>query len=325
MRPVNHLFVGGPPRSGTTLLELVLSAHPDVTVTPEAEFIERLVTFRWPSQRALTAAEADVVRKAMLEDQKLSAWPGFDRDEFLASGAVRPGMRLADVLDALFLWYARLHDGGTRWVGNKKGVYAEPSGVYFKKIFPDAKFVFIVRDPRDAVPSMIAQLGYSSARRAATQIALRGAHISRMCGRSPKDFCVVRYEDLVLHPLATCAGLCKFLELEPSSRMLEFYKTNKGGARLLANRKAIHGQTQSPLNPALVARWRQDSSADGARLAEIEETAASFMTRFGYDAELSPQGAAIRRIGRTAGIRLAASRAALRYRLREFLRRTGRS
>lgn len=321
--PMNHLFIGGPPRSGTTLLELMLSAHPAVTVAPEAIFIERLIALRLPPRKPLTVTGANLVRRAMFEDRKLSAWPRFDRDEFLASGVVRPGVRPADILDAMFLCYARLHDGGTQWIGNKKGVYAEVAGLYLKQVFPDAKFVFIVRDPRDAVPSIVSKLNYSPAR-AARQIVRRGIYISSMCDKFPEDFHFLRYEDLVIDPLPTCERLCKFLDLEPSPRMLDFHKVNREGARLLGDKKTIHQHTRGPLNPTLVERWRRDLPARKADLAEIEAPTTSFMARFGYYAEFTHQGGAIQRIMQSVRIRLATFRAVISNRKLLFLRRVTR-
>src|SRR5205085_1802349 len=40
------LFVGGPPRSGTTLVQKVLSAHPDVAGAGEFDFVPRIVDLR---------------------------------------------------------------------------------------------------------------------------------------------------------------------------------------------------------------------------------------------------------------------------------------
>jgi Sulfotransferase family len=291
-RAQGHVFASGPPRAGTTLLELVLSAHPDVTVTPEARFIDKLLPHRWPVGASLTSTQADAVREAMSQDEKLASWPGFDLDEFLASDAVREGKRLAEILDAVFLWFARAHGGRTRWIGNKKGLYADRWGLHVKKIFPDAKFVFIVRDPRDVVPSIVSNLEhlwYASPREASMLLARRGVHMNRMRNRYPEDVHILRYEELVLEPSQACDRLCEFLDVAPSSEMLEFYKGNEGGERLLGNRKAIHPHTRTPFNPALIGRWRDGKSVAPSDLAEIEAVTADYMARFGYEPSAPPR------------------------------------
>jgi hypothetical protein len=162
------IFVVGCQRSGTTLLRLVLDSHPAVACGPETRFLEsmtRIVGDDWP---------------------RLARY-GRDKPEWLAS--------IAD-------WYGAMQDdyahrrGKVRWA-DKTPRYALIMD-FLDQLFPDAKFIHIIRDPRDVVLSHRKRFGYVAAVKAVRKWPVYVATASATGQRlGPERYLEVRYEDLV--------------------------------------------------------------------------------------------------------------------------------
>jgi hypothetical protein len=132
-------FVGGAPRSGTTWLQQLLDAHPDVCSKGEGLFLQQLAV---PLERMM-AQRAEVIdgkNKELFRHTGGYPLPAKDDVEFLMGTAI---------LAALNQQCAGKSDLA---VGEKT-----PENVFFyprlKRLFPNAKFISIARDPRDVLTS----------------------------------------------------------------------------------------------------------------------------------------------------------------------------
>jgi tetratricopeptide (TPR) repeat protein len=117
-----HVFLIGFPRSGTTLLEKVLGGHPDVVALEEinhlvASGLELVGGAGWPKLQALTRSEADACRQTY--------WR-------------RVNESLGDLRDKILVDKLPLHTLELPLIAT---------------LFPDARILFAVRDPRDVVLS----------------------------------------------------------------------------------------------------------------------------------------------------------------------------
>lgn len=280
-----HLFVSGAARSGTTLLELVLASHSMILITPETRFINDLLfsgTAKWKKQPE--RQELDSALGMIRADDKFKNWPGFSVEEYIQEIKKLGNVSFRAMLDILFLMYARKHKKtGVSIFGNKKGLYAAGYGQYFKKIFPDARFIFIVRDPRDVIRSILKNLSTYSLKTASRRCAKTNHYISRLSRQYPDDCFIVRYEDLVQQPAQQCHAICRFLEIPFEEKMIKFYENNENSERILKNRQEIHRNTTTPFNPDLIGQWRRDTDLPQCDIEYIEAIAGNFMSRYGYE------------------------------------------
>jgi hypothetical protein len=281
-----HVFVSGPPRAGTTLLQLVLSAHPMITVTPETRFIRQLFNGRFAPHKKLNQDEIEFVTQLMRSDAKLNSWPTFNLEDSL--GKLHQGMTISQILDSLFQTFAEHTNGGTDYLGNKKDLYSTGYGPYTKKVFPDAKFVYIVRDPRDVTRSLLENVSGYTLTGAAAVCMERDRFIVKMMELFPSDVLVVRYEDLVLEPERVCRSMCDFLKVPFDERVLTFYKMNLDGSRLMGVSKHIHPHTTTPFNPDLIGQWKKKRCFTAEELQTIEAITRDYMKRYGYEPEAPP-------------------------------------
>jgi hypothetical protein len=209
----SEIFIVGSPRSGTTLMARVLNEFPDVWIGNETGFVPHL--FRPGSE---PGPDWDDRRLAELLDAvnsylRTESWPS------LASvDGVRRFWSTTGTRDyAALIRYVWSLDGavgakGAVVVGDQTPAYVLAMPL-LEQLFPRARFVHIVRDPRDVVASVVPLRFWSKSVGVAAAdwnecIAGWWAAERRI---PPERRIEVRYEDLVSDPQSTRERLAGFL------------------------------------------------------------------------------------------------------------------
>lgn len=234
------VFIVGAARSGTTLLRLMLDAHPSFAVPPESHFVVTLA-----SRRLGLRDRPDALLDAILGHHRFALWGVDARQVRDAVIAERP-TSYADVIDAVFRAYARLR-GARRW-GDKTPGYVEHLE-FLGREFPRARFVHVIRDGRSVAASVARQpWGPPSAISAAwwwRRRVRRGRRAGIGLGGRYHE---LRYEDLVQDPPGALAALCDFLGEDYHPAMLRFAET--AAARLppgVTTPGSLHERTVQPV------------------------------------------------------------------------------
>jgi hypothetical protein len=202
-------FIGGVPRSGTTWLQLILDAHPDISCRGEGHFLQFLAT---PLSNLMQR------RRELLDDKNANLLRG-------TSGYPLPAADDYEYLvaSAILLAFSQQCEGEScHAIGEKT-----PENVFFfpnlKRLFPNAKFIGIVRDPRDALtsswflvhkPATEVEEGASLTAHIERSVASVGRFVQTMLNhreRYPNDATIVTYEALLDSPDPIVAGLFRFL------------------------------------------------------------------------------------------------------------------
>ncbi|MGH8173621.1 MAG: sulfotransferase [Rhodanobacteraceae bacterium] len=251
------VFVVGFPRSGTTLLEQMLDAHPRLQSMDENPFFNRLAeTLRRHDSRIL--ASLDVLRQ-------------YDVDELRK----RYLMLVSDKIKRR--WDAQLVD---------KNPLNMPWLPFIHRLFPNAKYILAIRHPCDVLLSCYMQNFRSSIllsasanleRLARTYVAIFECWQHHVEVFQPSVL-VSRYEDLVDDPTQQARRLADFLELEDAAPMLNFdqHARDKGYIGTPS-----YSQVIEPVNRKSLNRWvRYRPHFEGA--LEILEP---MMKRLGYSAD----------------------------------------
>src|SRR4051812_10323368 len=148
--PERPIFVLGCPRSGTTLMQLMLHAHPRIAVPPETRFVlrayQRRRDFDFTSPDGRRAFAQWLVRTKRLRVADL----GLDPASVVESVVAAPPS-LGSALAAVFTAYADRF-GKARWGDKRPGYYANLPELL--RLFPDAQVIDVVRDGRDCVASI---------------------------------------------------------------------------------------------------------------------------------------------------------------------------
>lgn len=187
------IFIIGSPRSGTTLLRLILDAHPHISVGPETNFL---------------ACFAPTVTR----DWERLALYGLSQAEWLGRIAGFFGQFQAD--------YAARR-GKLRWA-DKTPAYTEHLD-FISAVFPDSQMIHIIRDGRDVVNSHRERWGYRTALRSVRKWG-RFVTLAQAFGRKapPQRYYEVRYEALVTQFEPTVRGLLAYLD-EPWDEAVRDY------------------------------------------------------------------------------------------------------
>ena len=279
-------FIVGTGRCGTTLLRLMLDAHPELAIPPETHFFYRAVTSSMlssdPREGYLTALTCDV------------RWPDFQLSAELLRGLTRDlePFNLSDAFRTFYSAYAKI-DGKTRW-GDKTPDHSGQMDL-IEKFIPEAHFIHLIRDGRDVALSLKELwFGPRSFQEVggwwASKIKAARDQVSRL-----RHYLEIRYEDLVSRPEPTLKQVCDFLELSWNPVMLDYHKTAKKQLRLITpvltqdrerminseQRQGIHQLTSKPPQRERIARWRTEMSQADQQV--FEKTAGWLLREFGYE------------------------------------------
>jgi hypothetical protein len=280
-------FIVGVPRSGTTLLRLMLDAHPDLAIPPETNFIHRVVE---------ACEHASDPRQAFLEAvMARGRWNDLHIEEDLLArsvAAIEPFDPGEAVRTVYWLYAKRL--GKRRW-GDKTPHYVRRMPL-IQELLPEAHFVHIIRDGRDVALSVKdLWFGADSVEEAARR--WQGAiGRARRHSRKLSHYLEIRYEDLVSDTKSTLKTICHFVDLPWSASMLEYHKTaderlsemerdrttsegeivTRGEERI-----AIHSLASKPPQRDRIGRWRQEMSATDRK--RFEGVAGETLRNLGYD------------------------------------------
>lgn len=264
-------FVVGCGRSGTSLLQAMLSCHPEVILPVETKFFS-VVAPGQPEARDAAAAWAHAqrywwVREMGLNEERVLAVAG-------ASGlGTWPG-----VFVGMLTAFRERH--GRARVGEKSPGHVRHVAE-LADWFPRARFIHIVRDPRAVCLSFL-NADFAGKHLARHIRAWRNAidlH-RREAARMPKErYAIVRYEDLVRDPEPELRRLCGVLGLEFHPVMLDPSKREHKG---FGDRQAQHmANTLKPVFTSSIEKWRTEMRAE--HVALVEHALAEPMRELGYE------------------------------------------
>jgi hypothetical protein len=279
-------FIVGMNRSGTTLLRMMLDAHPELTIPPETHFVPALI--KACKQPDATPADALAAMKTAREWRDF----GFSDAEMLAHLEHRGGTRPGPAVRAFYEAYAE-REGKPRW-GEKTPAYVQKMKL-IQRALPEARFVHVIRDGRDVALSVLDRTvreltAADVARRWRKKIAKAREDAPRL-----NHYLEIRYEDLILDTEPVLRRVCEFIALEFDQAMLEYHERSEERLREMARalpatgrakelsverRLATHAMTTKPPSADRVARWRTQMSQED-RLA-FESVAGDLLAELGY-------------------------------------------
>jgi Flp pilus assembly protein TadD len=248
------VFLVGFPRSGTTLLDQILSGHPDVAVLEEKDTLQDVL-------HAHVLGEAELRRFISLDSAGLEPWRRSYWDRVAEFMPGRPA-------DAVFVDKLPLNS-----------VFLP----LMQRLFPTAKFLFALRDPRDVVLSCFMQsFDLTEAMRhflsleetARYYAAVMGVGAAAAERLDPVRLHRSRYEDLVADTEGEARRLLGFLDLSWEPAVLDIQKTARG-KRI---NTPSYSQVAEPIYTRATERWRRYET----QLAPVLPVLEPFVKRFGY-------------------------------------------
>ncbi|MEG4453604.1 sulfotransferase [Microcoleus sp. N9_A1] len=211
---MKRIFLIGSPRSGTTMLQSLLAAHPEVISFPESKFFHYLLYKKFAGKlpgRMEAFFKDEINRPELLQ--------GFDDSQSL-------GTKVS--------WFAGVLDGLA--AEQNKSIWLEktPEHIYFiddiERFLPDAKFIHILRNGMDTIASL------HEATRNSHDLWGPGWDLNHCIHRwkeatlishkyaKKSNHILVKYEEIVDNKVKKLEELCHFMGVEYDGKMLEFYQ-----------------------------------------------------------------------------------------------------
>lgn len=199
--PLEPVVLFGAERSGTTLLRLMLDGHSQISWAPELDFILESVEAPFSNEgiRNYTAQlrRMRIFQDLSLEIREVEDFEGLLRDLFFQ---VRSQSR-----KEIF------------------GLTLHASLQSFYALFPSARYIHLVRDPRDVAKSCM-EMGWDGNLWSAVERWQRAEAEWQDFKKqiSPEDFIEIRFEDLISKCSETLKSLCEFLNVEFEAGLLSY-------------------------------------------------------------------------------------------------------
>ncbi len=256
----DFVFIGGAGRSGTTLFRSMLSAHPRFWCGPELKLVSAICGLRdqWLGNMGSDLREAGVTGQVL--DDAVRAFISS-----LLRGTAQ-GERIAEKTPHNLLHMQSLG-----------------------RMFPQARFIHVVRDGRAVSASLVKQawldpstggpVWYCSDLENASRYWAQVVSVVRQQSRAvPGRILEIRYEDLVTNSELTMRRVLAFLGERWHPAVLEHHKANVRHSK----RESSTAAATQRLNTSALERWRKE--LDEEALRKLDPTALTLLEELGYAA-----------------------------------------
>ena len=152
---MRQLFILGNPRSGTSLFRVMLNHHPEILVPPESGYIQ----WWYSKYRNVTQTQLNdkLFRKNLIEDilssKKIETWHIQKEQLEYCFNKLEP-TNYSEVCQAVAICYSKSINKTPKILGDKNNYYINHLSELID-IFPEAKYIHIVRDGRDVACSYL--------------------------------------------------------------------------------------------------------------------------------------------------------------------------
>jgi len=265
---VAPVFIGGAGRSGTTLLRVMLDSHPYISCGPEMKVLPLICKF----QTELKSGFAEFLNSYQVSDEKID-------------------LLFRDLINGLFSSHLQAN-GKRRWAEKT------PHNLLYirqlSRIFPEARFVHVLRDGRDVAASLVEMQWFDikskqkiwyteNIRNAAIYwkeivSGIRKAAVDAgVWGR----YAELRYEDMIVDPKENLEELMNFLGEEWDDRLLDYYNQ----VHELPEGESSSPQVKKSLYTSSIGRWKQSFTDEDRRI--FKETAGELLVELEYTGDNS--------------------------------------
>ena len=274
------IFIVGCSRSGTTLLRLMLTCHPDICIPPESGFIVKLYA-KWSNLLIKTQDQIYQLCDELFSfDNKFCDWKLTKNQIEKELEAIIP-FNFQEFIDAIYNLYMAQRDKKAIYWGDKNPFYIYHIKL-LKSIFPKAKFIHIIRDGRAVLNSFIkanrihGKIYPDAPEKGAVHcrnvlkafypfpdtpekgaVHWRNVLKASYPFKDHTDYYEIYYEDLIRFPKKELLHLCKFLDISyQPSEMLSYPQVNASFELVPSSRLAWHTSTLKSVDISKISAWR---------------------------------------------------------------------
>ncbi|MBI5298460.1 MAG: sulfotransferase [Chloroflexi bacterium] len=270
------IFIGGLDRCGKTTLRAFLVSHPNISIPAVGS---NMWTYFYGQFGDLGKPENfERCLQALLEYKHVRfLQPNADeiRREF------RQGLPTYERLFGIILEQHARREGKPRW-GEQTGLIERYADIVLKA-YPEGRMIHMLRDPRDRYVASLKM--WPNGRGRAGGATARWLYTTTLARRNlkkyPRQYKVVRFEDLVREPEATLQDICQFIGEEYVADMPAMSGAPEHRAKML--REVEYGTRISPLSQAHIGLYRLNLPKP--ELAFMQSISGASLREFGYEVD----------------------------------------
>ncbi|MFH0896203.1 MAG: sulfotransferase [Bacteroidota bacterium] len=276
-------FIIGRTRSGTTLLRTLFDAHPNVTIPVECPFIGGYY-LSYGKRKHWNAQRFERFVDYLMKTRKFSTL-NISREQLLSHLLPLAGtVSYATICKTIISLYPSVFPKEEiQILGDKNPVYS----LYFRYlplIFPEARYIHLVRDYRDQILSTKAvDFEFHNTAIIAYKWKKSVRILERAKKKNPELFHTVKYEDLTADPVIQVQNICRFLNIPYQSSMLSFHEKKEGLEKEYSKYsiETHHKSLIQPINTRKVDLWKNQLSEREINMAD--QVAGKWSEKMGYD------------------------------------------
>lgn len=247
-------FVIGTQRGGTTLLRLMLDHHSNIGVPPESHFLIPLLK-TYEGWHHIPKANLKNIHYAIVNGGRFDTWKTTPDELTQLLNQMDWPTSLANIIDQVFTGEVQKQQKDC-W-GDKTPEYVD----IFEKlgdVLPNARFVFLVRDGRDVINSLLQRgwQGWSIYQRSRywSNAVLKMLNYKR---HNPGRSILIKYEDLVKSPEKTLRQVTDFLEMPYDEGMLTYHESSNNRITEMEKKQGIHQKMNRLPKATDIQKWKK--------------------------------------------------------------------
>jgi hypothetical protein len=281
-------FIVGSPRSGTTLFRTFFDAHPNIQIPLEMPFL----MYYYDQYKNTTKWDKETIDQFINElftDIKYNFWSlkiwKINKEELRNVLSEMPlNSKYADITKVIYLCFNSVFPKETiKLIGDKNPLYSH----FLKKIhhiFPEVKFIHIIRDYHDHILSM-ERVSFGSRLTPFTALKWKQCQkkIEKYKEKFSEKFYTIKYEYLVNNPKTELEKICDFLEIDFKEDMLysNLYIEKLKDTYQKDGLGIYHNSMLQPVNNSKVGTWKEKMPEKEIKIADM--VVGKWAEKYGYE------------------------------------------
>lgn len=224
-------FILGNPRSGTTLLRLMLNTHSLIGVPPESGFLQWWFSKykNWEESNSGNSKQILAFLNDLMSSKKIEDW-NLNKDLLLEYIIAQKPKNYSQLIDCVYFTYCYKKE----IIGDKNNYYIHHLDT-LETVYPHAKYIHLIRDGRDVACSYKEIKKINQTLKYIPKVSDNIEEIASEWNKNINNIeqfintklsITIKYEDLISTPKETLSDVCNFLGVDFEERMLSYHKTD---------------------------------------------------------------------------------------------------
>lgn len=232
-------FILANPRSGSSLLRIICESHSQLCVPPESGFMEWWYEKykNWQADDSLNKEKVKVFVENIMNSRKIETWHLNPQELIEIINRERP-KNYAELIALIYISFGQKNNKRLKAWGDKNNYYIHKTNI-LNKLYPEAKYIHLVRDGRDVATSYMALKDLQSESNYAPRLTSNITEIAKEWNsnnmllhaffKTIDNEKVLRicFEDIIKNLKSECIRITDFLEVPFEESMLDYYILNK--------------------------------------------------------------------------------------------------